>query len=86
MFYDRNNGGVPVFTGTDVNCTVYYQNSSGTTVTGPTGTKNFFSVPNFSTFTITVAKIVSGASMICSIPTATNSGFSHIVKYDVTTL
>jgi len=86
MVYDRFNGGLPSLTGTDFVCTVYYQAGGGTTVQGPTQSPHLYSVPSFSTFTFTIAKSVTAASMICSIPTATADGFSHIVKYDVTTL
>lgn len=84
--FDRFNGGTPSLIGQDFSCTIYYQNSSGVTITGPTQSPVLFSVANSFQFTLTVGAIVTGASMLCHVPSQTASGVSHILNYNVVTL
>jgi len=83
LTFDRDDGTLGE---SNFSCTISYQNSSGTTQSLPTKTEAFFSVPNPHPFTINVNKIVTGATMLCSIPGPTGFGVSHILNYSVTTL
>lgn len=80
---DRNNGAV-VGPTKDFTCTIFYQNSAGTTFTGATQTPNFFSA-NALSFTLTQNTSVVAATMLCSIPNPQGGSFSHILNYSVTT-
>src|SRR5690349_3637752 len=50
-FFDRNDGSLSP--NKDFSCTIYYQNTAGTTFTGVSATKSWFSIPTPTTITLT---------------------------------
>jgi hypothetical protein len=79
---DRNSN---TLTGGDYSCTIFYENSAGTTITGASATPSHASAAAPFTFGLTANVTVAAATMICDIPNQTNNGVSNLLYYTVTT-
>jgi hypothetical protein len=79
--FDRASGTV---IGSGFSCTLFYQDGSGTTFTGPTAGTNNFSSASITGFTLNTSLFVTGATMQCAIPNMSGGQLSHIVNYTVT--